>query len=481
MKGHIIAVDQSTSSSKVFLLGENAEILRRYSKEHKQFYPQSGQAEHDAGEIWRYVLEGIHAVAQDMDAAGLAISNQRETTVFWDRQTGEPLCRAIVWQDVRGEYICRELAQHASRVKELTGLSLSAYFLAAKAAAKLREDPSLRKRAEEGSLCIGTVDSYLIHRLTGGRVFATDVSNASRTQLMNLHTLAWSEELCKLFDIPLHCLPAIHPSDHMFGTTRLDGLAGVPITGVMGDSHAAFFGQGCDAPGLVKATFGTGSSVMMHIGSKPVLSSRGLATSVGYSMNGQTCYVLEGNITSSGDTLRWLRDEMGMVADVAEVEKEASLMEDAGGVYLVPAFSGLGAPYNQPEARAVISGISRGNGRRHILRAALESMAFQDADVIAAMAEDTNAPLSELRVDGGPTANQTLMQFLADVLGYPVQCAAASELSALGAGLMAARKLNLWQGATLKKGVRYAPGRDQAWRNQQLMGWRAAVNRSAQE
>ncbi len=481
MKNHIVAIDQSTSSSKVFLVGDGVKILRRFSKEHRQYYPQSGHVEHDAEEIWLNVLEGIREVSSDKSILCVAISNQRETTVFWDKQTGKPLCPAIVWQDVRGEYVCKELSEHEKKIRELTGLTLSAYFLAAKATAKLRENPTLYRRAQEGSLCIGTVDSYLIYRLTKGRVFATDVSNASRTQLMNLQTLDWSEELCRLFDIPLHCLPSIYPSDHAFGDVEIDGLEGIPIVGVMGDSHAAFFGQDCNEPGMVKATFGTGSSVMMNIGLQPLLSNSGLATSVGYSFDGKTCYVLEGNVTSSGDTLRWLRDEMNLVKDIKDVEKISFQTKDAGDVYLVPAFSGLGAPHNRPNARAVICGLSRGSNKNHIIRAALESMAYQDADVINAMVEDTQVILSELRVDGGPTSNHILMQFLSDILGCSIQCAAVSELSALGVALMASKRLGLCDvGFNLKKGNKYVPVHDQKWRDKKLNGWRDAVRRSAQ-
>lgn len=478
---HIIAIDQSTSSSKVFLLDAGCRIVRRFSKEHHQSYPRDGHVEHDANEIWQNVLEGIQLMARDANIAALAISNQRETTVFWDRKTGEPLCPAIVWQDVRGECICEALSKHATWVRSKTGLTLSAYFPAAKIAAKMQEDTTLAERIRGGDVCVGTVDSYLIYRLTGGQVFATDVSNASRTQLMDIHTLSWSEELCQLFGIPLHCLPTIQTSDSLFGLWQREGMPGIPITGVMGDSHAAFYGQGCHAPGMTKATFGTGSSVMMHIGDTPVLSTCGLSTSVGYSYGGHTCYVLEGNVTSSGDTLRWLQEEAGMVGETAEVERISSMTDDTGGVYLVPAFSGIGAPYNHPEARALICGLNRASNRQHIIRAALESMAYQDADIIHAMVEDVKAPLTELRTDGGPTANSILMQFLADVVGCDVQCASARELSALGAGLMAGQALGLYPAEqSLGKGERYLPMRDEIWRKKKRAGWQAAVARSAQ-
>ncbi len=480
----ILAVDQSTSASKVFLLDARGQIAGRFSKSHRQHYPAPGHVEHDAQEIWQNVREGIRALSQGgEEIAGLAISNQRETTVLWDRQTGEPLCPAVVWQDVRGQYICHELAAYADSIRKRTGLTLSAYFPAAKAAAKLREDPKLRQMAQEGKLCIGTMDSYLIYRLTGGSVFKTDLSNASRTQLMDLKTLGWSGELCKLFDIPMQCLAEIVPCDAAFGETSAEGIPPhLPITGVMGDSHAAFFGQGCHHKGMAKATYGTGSSVMMHIGDTPLLSSQGLSTSVGYAFRGETCYVLEGNVTSSGDTLRWLCDEAGMIEDIAEAEKIASELEDTQGVYLVPAFSGLGAPYNQAQARAIICGLNRGSAKKHIVRAALESIAYQDADIIRAMEADTQSFLQELRADGGPSANSLLMQFQADVLGCPVQCASASELSALGSGYMAGLTLGLYTGTLLSdhaSGKCYLPQKSLKWREEALAGWKDAVARSA--
>ncbi len=479
---HLMVVDQSTSASKVFLLDEKGEIVGRFSKNHQQFYPGPGHVEHDAEEIWQNLREGISQVAAGVtDLAALAITNQRETTVLWDRASGKPLCHAVVWQDVRGEALCKELAAHGEDVRAKTGLALSAYFPAAKAASVLRERPDLRAKAREGSLCIGTVDSYLAYRLTEGQVFQTDVSNASRTQLMDLRKLAWDQGLCDLFGIPRHCLPRIVPSDGDFGQVEAGGLPqGLRITGVMGDSHAALFGQGCHQQGMAKATYGTGSSVMMNIGLAPRLSGFGLSTSVGYAFQGQTCYVLEGNVTCSGDTLCWLRDEAGMVADVAEVERLADTVPDTQGVYLVPAFSGLGAPYSDSNARALLCGMNRGTTRAHILRAALESMAFQDADIIRAMEGDTGSRLRELRVDGGPTHNALLMQLQADLLDCPVQCASASELSALGAGYMAGRTVGLYQGMESVQrgaGTRYEPGCSVAWRKNALEGWKAAVER----
>ena len=486
MQRYVVAIDQSTSASKVFLIDAQGAIVRRYSENHRQFYPQPGHVEHDAAEIWRNVQRGVAEVCAGLEPAQIAalgISNQRETTVLWDPQTGEPLCHAIVWQDVRGQALCDRLAAHAHTVAAKTGLQLSPYYPAAKAASVLAAEDTLRARAQAGKLCIGTVDSYLIHRLTGGQCFATDVSNASRTALCDIASLTWDAELCALFGIPQACLPDIRPSDANFGVTAAPGIpAGIPITGVMGDSHAALFGQGCLQPGMAKATFGTGSSVMMNIGSSPARAGNGLSASVGFGFQGHTCYVLEGNVTCSGDALCWLRDEAQMVETVADVEAIAAGVPGSEGVYLVPAFSGLGAPYFDGDARAAFIGMSRGTTRAHMVRAALESMAYQDADVIAAMRQSGGEALAELRVDGGPTRNALLMQFLADVLGCGVRCAAQSELSALGAGYMAGIAAGLYISlgeipAHAQAGATYAPGMPAAERETLLAGWRAAVRR----
>ena len=490
MERYTVAVDQSTSASKVYLIDERGEIARRASSPHAQYYPAPGHVEHDAAEIWQNVREGIAAVTEGLlpsQIVALGISNQRETTVLWDRQTGEPVCHAVVWQDVRGEALCQALKAHAATVRERSGLALSPYYPAAKAASVLDGDPALRARAEAGELCIGTVDSYLVYRLTGGKTFQTDVSNASRTELCNLRALAWDETLCALFRVPMQCLPTIAASDADFGATACEGLpAGVRITGVMGDSHAALFGHGCLRKGMAKATFGTGSSVMMNVGLTPASSQNGLSASVGFGFRGQTCYVLEGNVTCSGDTLCWLCDEAQLAPDVAAVEPLAASVPDAGGAYLVPAFTGLGAPYFDGNARAAFIGMNRATTRAHLVRAALESMAYQDADVIAAMRADSGETLTELRVDGGPTQNGLLMQFLADVLGCDVRCAAQSELSALGAGYMAGLSVGLFAGlesipAYQRQGRGYAPGMAESEREPLLNGWRAAVARCRTE
>ena len=487
MSKYIIAVDQSTAASKVFLLDESGAIVKRFAKNHRQFYPQPGYAEHDAEEIWQNVQEGVAEISQEIplgDIAALSISNQRETTVLWKKETGMPVCPAVVWQDVRGAALCESLNAHAESVRQRTGLHLSAYFPAAKAASVLRANPEIADAAREGSLCIGTMDSYLVYRLTGGAIFQTDVSNASRMQLMNLEKLSWDEKLCELFAIPLRCLPDIVPSDGGFGHTANNIVAippGIPITGVMGDSHAALFGQGCLKRGMAKATYGTGSSVMLNVGERAVLSQNGLSASVGFGFQGKIHYVLEGNITCSGDTLCWLRDEAGMIDDVSEVERIAESVSDTVGVYFIPAFSGLGAPYFAGHARGVLCGMNRGTTKAHIIRAALESMAFQDADVIMAMEKDMGKRLKELRVDGGPTRNQLLMQFQADLLDCPVRTAAQSELSALGVGYMAGIAKGVYENgleaipAAQKPGRVYLPEMDEKKRREYLKGWRTAL------
>ena len=486
MERYLIAVDQSTAASKVYLIDAQGNITRRHSQNHRQYYPQAGYVEHDAAEIWRNVQAGITAVCEGLSGeqiAALGISNQRETTVLWDPETGEPVCHAVVWQDVRGEALCESLAAHSAEVEHRTGLQLSAYYPAAKAASVLQADEAIRARAQVGKLCIGTVDSYLIYRLTGGRQFLTDVSNASRTALCNLQTLTWDTALCALFGIPLACLPQIRPSDGDFGVTDCEGVpSGIRITGVMGDSHAALFGQGCLEKGMAKATFGTGSSVMMNVGSRPVPSQNGLSASVGFGFQGHTCYVLEGNITCSGDALCWLRDEAQMVPDVPSAENLAASVPHSDGVYLVPAFNGLGAPYFDGAARAAFIGMNRATTRAHMVRAALESMAYQDADVIHAMRLDSGEALTALRVDGAPTSNRMLMQFLADILGCGVRCAAQSELSALGAGYMAGITAGLYPSlsqipAHRQAGEHYTPGMPEAQRERLLACWRDAVRR----
>lgn len=489
MSRYIAALDQSTSASKAFLLDEQGCIVARASRPHRLYYPADGYVEQDAEEIYQNVLLVLREVLGEHPAAeisAIALCNQRETTVFWDRDTGRPLRHTVVWQDARAEGLTLRLHDHADEVRRVTGLVLSPYYPAAKIAAVLEEEPELGQRMRAGNACVGTVDSYLIYRLTGGASFLTDASNAGRTQLASLTAQAWHEPLCRLFGVPLCALPRIVSSDADFGRTACSGLpAGIAITGVMGDSHAALFGQGCVQPGQAKATFGTGSSIMMNTGNTPAQADGTLSVCVGYQFQGRICYALEGNITHSGDTLNWLKDELGLIRDANEAEALAATVKREAGLYLVPAFSGLGAPYFEGSARAMLCGIGRGTTRAHIARAALESIAYQAADVLSAMERLTHQPIRCLMVDGAPTRNAALMQFLANLLGTPVQCAAASELSALGAGYMAGITSGVYKdlasiAARQHPAPRYQP--DPAFpAAEALSGWRDAVRRCLPE
>ena len=482
MKKYLVAIDQSTSASKVFLIGEGARILRRFSKAHRQFYPTDGWAEHDTEEIWQNIKEGILQVTSGIEPseiAALSLCNQRETTAFWDKN-GCSLRPAIVWQDVRALELCGELSGKAARVKQLTGLDLSPYYPAAKAAHALQSDHKLRRMAARGEVRIGTIDSFLIYKLTEGEVFATDVSNASRTQLFDIYNMRFDGEMCALFGIDMACLAKVLPSDGCFGSVRgLEPLKDVPIIGVMGDSHASLFAQRCFSPGMTKTSYGTGSSVMMNTGTKPQSSGHGLSTSVAYGFQGETHYVLEGNITHSGDTLKWLCEQAEMVESVSEVEKTALRVPDSGGVYLVPAFSGMGAPHFDAEARGAFIGLNRATTRAHMVRAAMESMAYQNADVISAMQADAGMALSRLRADGGGCKNHTLMQLQADLLGCEVVTSEETELSALGSAIMAGAALGLWTCEEVNTATahRYLPQITPAERQKRMDGWRCAVER----
>lgn len=478
---YIIAIDQSTSASKAFLVDANGAIVKRASRPHRQFYPAPGRVEHDAQEIWRNV-EAIIAEVSDgvarAEIACISISNQRETTVVWDQKTGEPVCPAIVWQDVRGEAACRELADHADSIHRITGLPLSPYFPAGKLRALFQENPEILRRGEAGEVKLGTVDSYLIYRMTGGLHF-TDTTNASRTQLMNLKTLHWDEGLLEIFDIPKCMLPErILPADAQFGSYQ-----GIPIVGALGDSHAALYGQGCHRPGMAKATYGTGSSVMMNVGDAPVISEEGLSASIAFSAGGKTMYALEGNVTCSGDTLIWLCDTLGMFESPNQIEELAATVSDAQGVHLIPAFAGLGAPYFDSDARAMICGMSRGSNKAHIAYAALASIAHQDADILEIMQRESGYAARQLFADGGATKNAILMQMQADYAGCSIQCAPASELSALGAAYIGGVKMGVFKDfesipARKAEGKTYISQINENAKKEIRAAWKAAVCRT---
>lgn len=473
MKTTILALDQSTSSSKAFLVDHRGEIISGASYGHKQQYPKAGYVEQDANEIWQNVQKALKDAAKEHIPQALSICNQRETLVVWNKITGEPLAPAISWQDTRGADWCKSQKENEGWIYKKTGLQLSPYYSGAKAGAVLRENPLWKEQ-----ICIGTIDSYLIFRLTNGKTFKTDVSNASRTQLMNLSTLQWDEELCRFFGVPISSLPEIVDSDALFGKT----MEGIPILGVMGDSHAALFAQGCSEIGMAKATYGTGSSVMLNIGNLLLEDiPAGLNACVGYRFKGKTNYVLEGNVISSGDTLQWLIHELGLFNSVEELSALAAEVSDSKGVYLVPAFSGLGTPYNNESARALITGISRGTNKKHIAYAALASIAQQDSDIIQVMNRfliKQNLSLTELRVDGEPTRNPQLMQLQADLINCPVQCSRQRELSAIGVALMGGLTLGLYPRHLSWPDQRYLPVMDEKERTLHLNGWQQAISRA---
>jgi glycerol kinase len=441
---HILAIDQSTSASKALLFDAAGRVVDREALPHRQHYPQPGWVEHDAEEIWQNTLAVLRAVAGRARAAGrriqsLSIANQRETIVVFEPFGGRPLHPALVWQDRRGDAICAEhgAAGRGPLIHEKTGLRLDGYFSGSKLQWLMRNQPAIRRRIHSGDALVGTIDAYLIHRLTGGATFATDSTNASRTLLYDIGRLDWDDELCALWEVPRSALPEVRESFAHFGETTLGGTldADVPICGVMGDSQASLFAQRCFEPGMAKVTLGTGSSVLLHTGSNLRLSDRGVVTALAWVLDGVPAYTFEGIIISSASTLTWLRDQLGLVRDVAEIEKLAAEIHDCDGVYLVPAFSGLGLPHWQPAARAAIVGLTGHSDRRHVARAALESIAFQLRDALAAMRSDAGVALRSLHADGGPTANRLLMQFTADVTRVELRVSASPDCSPLGAAL----------------------------------------------
>lgn len=441
----VLAIDQSTSATKALLFDDTGRIVDRESREHRQYYPAPGWVEHDAGEIWRNVVATTHAVIGrnrgHMDQlACVSIANQRETVVAFDRSSGEPLCPAIVWQCRRSEQLCAAHARagFGDRVHARTGLRIDPYFSGSKLLWLARNRPALCAQLARGDAVVGTMDTYLVHRLTGGKVFATDPTNASRTLLYDIDGLRWDAWLCDLWEVPPAALAEVRESAANFGETTLGGALRrpVPIRGVMGDSQAALFAQRCFEPGMAKVTFGTGSSVLLNIGATPQRSGRGVLTALAWVLDGNPVYAFEGIIISSAATLAWLRDQLRLVSDVAEIERLAAELDDAGGVYLVPAFSGLGLPYWAPGARAAITGLSAHSDRRHVARSALESMAYQLRDALDALQAESGIALTALRADGGPTANRLLMQFVADLTQGELAVPAAPECSALGAAMM---------------------------------------------
>jgi len=452
---YIISVDQSTSATKILLFNTQAKLIDRISIPHKQYYPQPGFVEHDPVEIYDNTVRGIleilkKAAINTDEIACLSITNQRETSMIWDRHSGKPVANAAVWQCQRGVPVCENLKNkgYSETIREKTGLIIDSYFSASKLQWIINNTPGAKERAKRGNLLAGTMDTWLLWSLTGGKVHATDYSNACRTMLFNIHTLQWDDELIELFDLHPSMFPVAGYSDEVFGKIsdpRLKSLSGLPVAGLIGDSHGALFGQHCFAPGMTKATYGTGSSIMMNIGKIPGEAPAGLVTSIGFGKDKSIDYVFEGNIHCTGDTINWLANDLKLIGSPKEAEEIASLVSDTGGVYLVPAFVGLGAPYWDSEARAVICGMRRDTSKAHIVRAALESIAYQIKDLIDLMVEKSGVILKELRVDGGPTRNEFLMQFQTDILQKPVVRCAIEEISALGSAFMAGLASGIWK------------------------------------
>lgn len=488
MKSHVISVDQSTSSTKAFLFDESGSLINEVCFPHRQFYPFQGWVEHDATEIFENTVKAIREVisndGQRYDYS-IAITNQRETVVVWDIRTGKPVCNAVVWQCMRGLQICNDLKNKGfgQLVQERTGLIIDPYFSGSGVKWILDNIPGAGQDAIDGFLRMGTIDSWLIWKLTRGKSHATDYTNASRTMLFNIHTLDWDDDLLKMLGIPRSMLPKVLPCDSIFGSTDVEGTFDnpIPIAGVLGDSHGALVGQMCFSEGLGKVTYGTGSSVMVNIGETPALAPSGLVTSIGYSALGKVFYAYEGNIHCSGATLSWLVNQLGIISSPEEAETLANEVSDNGGVYLVPAFAGLGAPWWHSEAKAQISGLTLGSGKKHICRAALESIAYQVTDLISAMVSRAGIELKEIRVDGGPTKNHFLMHFQSDILQVPVVSSDIKDASAFGAFIVNGFARKKWFSFEEAKAIwkfseKFAPNPSTSKLQESYNGWRSAID-----
>jgi glycerol kinase len=484
---HVISIDQGTTGSTVLVLDEQLSVRGRGYKEFRQIYPQPGWVEHDPEDIWASVLDALAQALKGIEPSSIAaigITNQRETSVIWDRKTGKAAHNAIVWQDRRTADRCAELKASGkeARVKELTGLTLDPYFSGTKVSWMLHNVNGMAAAARDGSLAFGTIDSYLLWRLTGGAVHATDVTNASRTLLFDINTLEWSDELLELLGVPRTLLPEVVASSGTCGTTKgIAGLPdGVPIAGFAGDQQAALFGQACFGVGDAKCTYGTGAFILMNTGDKPVQSKSGLLTTVAWKTGTELRYALEGSAFIAGAAVQWLRDGLGLIKSASEIEALARSVPDSGGVILVPAFAGLGAPHWRPDARAAISGITRGTTKAHLARATLEGIALQNVDILRAMERDAGHPLRMLKVDGGAAANDLLMQFQSDVLGVEIARPEIVESTALGAAFLAGLGTGVWKdqaqvSQTWREQRRFKPTADRAWVKEHLARWDAAV------
>ena len=488
MSKYIMSLDLGTTSCRSILFDKKGQICSVAQKEFTQYFPEPGWVEHDAEEIWAtqkgLMFEALEKLGVEMsDVAGIGITNQRETTVVWDKQTGRPVSKAIVWQCRRTAEYCDELKAQglADMFREKTGLVLDAYFSGTKLKWILDNVPNARERAEAGELLFGTIDTWIIWKLTHGKVHVTDYSNASRTMLFNINTLEWDEEILKILDIPRQMLPEVKPSSYLYGHTeaRIFGEE-VPIAGAAGDQQCALFGQTCFAPGDAKNTYGTGGFMLMNTGEKPVASKNGLVTTIAWGVDGKVEYALEGSIFVAGAAIQWLRDQLGLIRDSAESEVLAKAVPDTNGCYMVPAFVGLGAPHWDQYARGAIVGLTRGTNRNHIVRATLESLAYQVTDVLKAMEEDSGIKLGTLAVDGGACANDFLMQFQADIINTVVARPKTIETTAMGAAYLAGLAVGYWQSKEEIKtnhiiAKEFTPDMEEAHRGKLLDGWKKAV------
>ena len=501
-KQYVLAVDQSTQGTKGILFDAKGNLICRRDIPHEQIVNEKGWVSHDLDEIYRNTLQVVRYVVEASgiakeEIACLGISNQRETSAAWDRLTGKPLAKAVVWQCARAEEICQRIERNVilqpqkerktsggvgEVVRQKTGMNLSPYFPAAKYAWLQENEPEVVEAKKNKRLALGTIDAYLVYRLTKGETFATDYSNASRTQLFNIHDLSWDAEICSWFSIDPASLPEVRDSNAFYGMTDFDGFLdkAIPICGLIGDSQGALFGQGCRETGMVKATYGTGSSVMMHAGDMPVILDNGMVTSLAWGLDGKVSYVFEGNINYAGAVITWRKDNLGLISDAGETENMACRANAADQTYLVPAFSGLGAPYWKADAAAMLYGMSRTTGKNEIVRAALESIAYQIADIVEGMRYDKDMSRSVLRVDGGATENAYLMQFQSDILQKKVEVSACQEASAYGAALLAGEKVGIYDDkvlSDLRARQVYEPKMPESKRQEKWQGWRNAMEK----
>lgn len=491
MKKYVLALDQGTTSSRAIVFDRAGHVVSMAQREFEQIYPSPGHVEHDPEAIWESQLETARqalarASAKASDIAAIGVTNQRETTVLWERATGRPVANAIVWQSRITAGRCDRLraAGHAETFRAKTGLVLDAYFSGTKIAHLLDTVPGLRARAAKGEILFGTIDTFLIWRLTGGSVHVTDYSNASRTLLFDIHTLDWDDELLKILDVPRAMLPQARPSSEVYGETTADLFGGaIPIAGDAGDQQAATFGQACFEQGSAKNTYGTGCFMLLNTGHEPVASRNNLLTTIGWGLKGKVTYCLEGSVFIAGAVVQWLRDGLGLISSSAEVERLAASVADAGGVYFVPAFVGLGAPYWDQYARGAIVGLTRDTKAGHLARAAVESMAYQSRELLDAMQKDAGVTLTDLRVDGGASVNDSLMQFQADLLGTTVRRPKVAETTALGAAYLAGLAVEFWKNtddvvANWVLDKEFKPAMTQEKRDRLYTGWKKAVGRS---